>query len=147
MKEGSFTVPEKFKETTFLLTDLQLAWDTVSHSYRSTGPIGIGFMNGKPLHKKLNAYLEMGKKRSGDYFRFYIEGSEGMEWYYFHYKKNMMYVFSSNQDFINKLMEIDGDDRKFEGEKGNVYQYTGSTSSRRAKNFIEEMKNFQKISH
>jgi hypothetical protein len=147
MKDGTFEVPDQFEESNFLFTDLKMAWDTVTHSYRSTEPIGISFINGMPLHKKVDAYLEVGKERSGDFFSLYLEGSEGMEWYYFHYKKNMMYVFSSNQKFIDQLMEIPKRKRKFKGESGYTYNYTGSTSSRRANEFIKQMKKFQEISH
>ena len=50
----------------FILNDLQLVWNEEYRSYRSVGKIGIGFVGAQGLNIKVDGYVELQKRRSGD---------------------------------------------------------------------------------
>ena len=73
-------IPAPFMKNIFI-DDVNLVWDDVSNSYRSKGKIGIGFIANKPIHKYVDGYMELWRKRSGDLFDLYIKIDESNYFY------------------------------------------------------------------
>ncbi|OFY63075.1 MAG: hypothetical protein A2V64_09550 [Bacteroidetes bacterium RBG_13_43_22] len=73
-----------------LLNDVKLYWNESSSSFRSSGPIGIGFIGTQPINVYVDGFIEIQRRRSGDMFDIYLKANEST-WYYFSYiRGNMM---------------------------------------------------------
>jgi hypothetical protein len=92
-------LPEELQKS-FVLSHVSLHWNKESRSYVSRGKIGIASIDGEPVNKLFTGYLEITKRRSGDYMDLYIELEEN-NWYYFGYTRGVMQAFSSNRAFVD----------------------------------------------
>jgi hypothetical protein len=90
-------VPQELIHTLFF-TKVDLFWNQDTRSYRSTGKIGLGSISGNQIHKMVDGYMELSKRRSGDLFDVYLQLDRNM-WYYFAYTRGVMHVLSSNSTF------------------------------------------------
>jgi hypothetical protein len=90
-------IPKELIHTLFF-TKVDLFWNQDTRSYRSTGKIGIGSINGQQVHKMVDGYMELSKRRSGDLFDVYLQLDRNI-WYYFGYTRGVMHVLSSNRNF------------------------------------------------
>ncbi len=97
-------LPEELNKT-FVLSDINMKWNRESRSYRSHGKIGIAYIQGAPVNKYFNGYLEITKRRSGDYLDFYIE-LDDQNWYYFGYTRGVMQTFSSNSEYVRIIEDL-----------------------------------------
>jgi hypothetical protein len=85
----SRNLPEEFNFE-LLLNDVNLYWNKSSSTFRSKGPIGIGFIGTQPVNVYVDGYIEIQRRRSGDMFDIYLKANE-TTWYYFSYiRGNMM---------------------------------------------------------
>ncbi len=115
---------------TILLSDIQMAYDPLTRSLHSIGPLGTVYIGDKSLGKKLKGYLEIGFKRSGSFINLYIESTQS-DWYFLNYQNNIMSIISSDDDFNKTLGMMDPKDRRTEGANGQVYMYTLATVHRK----------------
>jgi hypothetical protein len=90
-------IPQELIHTLFF-TKVDLIWNQDTRSYRSTGKIGIGSINGQQIHKMVDGYMELSKRRSGDLFDVYLQLDRDI-WYYFGYTRGVLHVLSSNRNF------------------------------------------------
>jgi hypothetical protein len=118
--DKDFDLPEELDKT-IVLSEIMLNWNKLSRSYQSAGEIGIAYIDGKPVNKKYTGYLEITKRRSGDYLDLYIE-LEKDNWYYFGYTRGVMQAYSSNPEFINIIDNLALRHRR-SGEGGNENRY------------------------
>ncbi len=139
-------LPERFKglDQSFLLTDLQMVFDTSTRTVRTTGPIGVSFTGERYVNRMVDGYIEFGLRRSGDYFDVYFElqpDENGKRpWYYFSYKKGTMMILSSEPEFNQKIADIKEKNRMKEDKKrGLAYQFTLAPMLKR-NNFVARMK-------
>ena len=103
-KEKDNILPEAFKSTIFI-DDINLVWNQATKSFRSEGKIGIGFIGGKPLHRWVNGYVEIWRKRSGDVMDIYLQVDE-KSYFYFGYTRGAMWVASSDKQFELPIREM-----------------------------------------
>jgi hypothetical protein len=127
--DGSVKKSQDF-DYTILLSNIQMAYDPLTRSLHSVGPLGTVFVGDKPLGKKLKGYLEIGFKRSGSFINLYIESTQ-TDWYYLNYQNNIMSIISSDDDFNKQLGLMDPKDRRTQGDNGQIYMYTLSTVHRK----------------
>ena len=66
-----------------------MKFDSVEYTYKTTRPIGIAFIGKEPINKRVLAFMEMGYKRSGDYFNLFIQA--GDQFYFFNYIKLIVF--------------------------------------------------------
>jgi len=90
-------IPQELIHTLFF-TKVDLIWNQDTRSYRSTGKIGIGSIQNHQIHKMVDGYMELSKRRSGDLFDVYLQLDRNI-WYYFAYTRGVMHVLSSNRNF------------------------------------------------
>jgi len=90
-------IPEELNHRLFI-SKADLLWNQETRSYRSTGKIGIGSINGNQIHKLVDGYLELSKRRSGDLFDIYLQ-LDRTTWYYIGYTRGVLHLLSSNRDF------------------------------------------------
>lgn len=128
---------------TLSIEDLQLRWDQANRSLVSVGRIGLGSINGTAINKKINGYLEIFKRVSGDNFVLYLEPTPG-EYYIFTFTGITMYANSSNQEYlkiINKTarrkrrLKADGDKPKY------LYRTGSNTETYSAQKRYQQLKN------
>lgn len=133
---GTFTLPPELDKQ-WLFTEVQLTWDSLEYTYKSTAPIGIGFIGGEGIHKRVIGYLELGKKRSGDYMNLYFQAGDKM--YYFNYKhgNRTMVAYSSNREFNNSITDVSTGKRKAKVGKESINFQLGS--KRKAESFLDRM--------
>lgn len=94
-----------------ILNDLQLVWNDEYRSYRSVGKIGIGFAGSQSLNVKVDGYVELQKRRSGDMLDIYLK-PDGSTWYWFSYTRGNLMALSGNNNFNTILREEKVKDRK-----------------------------------
>jgi hypothetical protein len=90
-------IPQELRHTLFF-SKVDLVWNQETRSYRSTGKIGIGSINGHQIHKMVDGHMELSKRRSGDLFDLYLQ-LDNNTWYYIGYTRGVLHVLSSNRDF------------------------------------------------
>jgi hypothetical protein len=111
-------VPQELIHTLFF-SDLDLYWNQNTRSYRSKGKIGIGSVDGNQVHKKVNGYMELSKRRSGDLFDVYLELDE-RTWYYFGYTRGVMHLLSSNREFNMTINDLKTSQRQMKTERNEM---------------------------
>jgi hypothetical protein len=97
-------IPDELIHNLFF-TSVDLVWNQDTRSYRSTGKIGLGSVNGHQIYKMMDGYMELSKRRSGDLFDVYLQLDRNM-WYYFAYTRGVMHVLSSNPAFNLTVGEL-----------------------------------------
>lgn len=134
-ESGKFlTIPAELSKT-IVINNVQLKWNQELRSYQSVGRIEISNIKGKPIHKSVNGYLEISKRRSGDFLDLYIEIDTG-NWYYFGYTRGVMVAFSTNNTFNQTLMLPPVKQRQMTVKSGEQsYIYMIATENRMAQFF------------
>lgn len=117
---------------TLVFSDLELYWNQSTRSYRSKGKIGIGSINGKQVHKKVNGYMEFSKRRSGDLFDVYLELDQ-KTWYYFGYTRSVMHMLSSNREFNMTINNLKPSQREMKTAKNEIpYVFIITTAEKKS---------------
>jgi hypothetical protein len=129
--------PDELVRSLFL-ADVHLRWDSVSKSWLSYGPIGIGSILKNQVNRYVNGEIEFSKKRNGDEFSFYFELTKD-DWYFFNFRNNILQVLSSNMDFnelITNSMKSKSEENRMDKEaKG--YRLIISTE-RKKRDFLKK---------
>lgn len=137
--EGKFRKIPKELDKTLVLTDVNLKWDKKQRSLLYSGPVGILIFNGNQVNKAANAKIELNRKSSGDIMTIYIEFDDS-HWYYFHYRNNVMQIYSGIKEFNDLLTGLESNKRQFQQEGLPLYQITPGTQ-RRVDKFKEMFEN------
>lgn len=125
-----------------LLTGLNMVWDPNLKSMVSEGEFGLAGVNGNLVNRKVNGYVEIGKRRTGDIINIYLEISNN-QWYFFSYGSNFMQAISSDNDFNAIIAELKEDKRIQKSGNGEApYQYIIGTPERRIA-FLRKMQSRQ----
>jgi hypothetical protein len=123
-------VPEELIHTLFF-SDIDLYWNQNTRSYRSKGKIGLGSVNGNQVHKKVNGYMELSKRRSGDLFDVYLELDQ-KTWYYFGYTRGVMHMLSSNRNFNLTINDLKTSQRQMKTAKNEIpYVFIVTTADKK----------------
>lgn len=124
---------------TFVFTHLTLKYDTISHSYRSIGRIGVAYIGDRAINRFMEGKVEIiSNKKKGDQITVYLEPEKG-KWYYFNYNMGMLYCLSSDSEFNDKIVNMKEKDRTFK-LKGVDYQYLVANDEAKIK-FLRTFKN------
>jgi hypothetical protein len=89
---------------TFLMSDVKMVWNTRKRSFTSKGKIGLTAVGKLKVDRRINAKIEIIKKRSGDEVNILIEPMSGT-WFFFKFFRNQMFVISSNASFNQIIKE------------------------------------------
>lgn len=87
-----------------ILNDLRLVWNEEYRSYRSVGKIGIGFIGPNALNVKVDGYVELQKRRSGDMLDIYLK-PDNSTWFWFSYTRGVMMSLAANNAFNTIIRE------------------------------------------
>lgn len=134
---GSFKkIPEDLRQT-FFITELKMAWNNETRSYRSIGPIGIGSIDKVSVNRKVNGYVEIIHKRTGDVLNIYLEPENG-KWFYFSYARGLMQALSTVTTFNDVITKLKPEKRINKEKDKPDFEYILSTD-RAVKNFLKRM--------
>ncbi len=115
-------LPEDLQIPMFL-GDIRFKWNANRKAYVSYGDIGIANIYNKQVMKYINGKVVISKKLTGNDITIYLQ-LDDKTYYYFNYKRGLMQVYSSMEDFNTIINETKKDDTKFKGTKEQVeYQY------------------------
>jgi len=101
----------------FVFNEVKLKWYEEENTFKSFGPLGLSNSGKFEINKYVNGGITITKKRSGDIVNIYLE-VDAKTWYFFSYRRNLMKVISSNEDFNTQIKEMKRDDRKYDAKKG-----------------------------
>ena len=135
---GAFKkIPDELRHT-FFITELGMIWDNNSRSYRSVGQIGIGSIDKVSINRRMNGFVEIVNKKSGDAFNIYLEPESG-QWYFFSYSRGLLQSISWSSAFNDEINKVKPEKRiKKEKDKPD-FEYILSTD-RAVRNFLRKMK-------
>jgi hypothetical protein len=121
-------IPPQWEHTIFF-NDLRLKWNQDSRSFRYKGLVGIGNIGDIQVNKKVEAYIELVERGSGDVFDIYLRADDNT-WYYIAYTPGGLQVLSSNSTFNAIVFDLKAGDRRLKGRVGQA-QYVYSLAARR----------------
>lgn len=109
-------LPEELNKR-LVFSEVKLKWVEEENTFKSFGPMGLSNSGKYEINKYVNGGMTITKKRSGDIINIYIE-VDAKTWYFFSYRRNLMKVISSNQEFNAQIKEMKRDDRKYDAKRG-----------------------------
>ena len=134
---GNFKkIPEDLRHT-LLITDLKLAWNNETRTYRSIGPIGIGSLDKVSVNRKMNGWVEIVHKKSGDQLNIYLEPENGA-WFFFSYSRGLLQTIASYSAFNDEINKLKPEKRVSKVKDKPDFEYMLSTD-RAVRNFLKRM--------
>jgi len=127
-------IPEDIQHT-LNITNLQLVWNHKTNSYQSTGKIGVGNILNINVNKMVDGFIEITRKRSGDYMDIYLTLDDKNS-YYFGYTRGVMQVYSTNTDFLSIIRKLTLKDRVKEVPKNETSYIFMVSSDSKMRNFL-----------
>lgn len=130
-------VPEDLRHS-LILSEVNMMYNPASQSWKSSGPIGIGFIRKNALSRYAGGYCEIIRKKGGDIFNLYIE-VDANTWYYFNFQRGVLQSVSSDVNF-NDAIAKEKENNRYSKGKGDIPDYQYMLSTERKKNeFIKRM--------
>jgi len=126
-------LPAELKHT-IVFSELKLKWNDDRNAYQSQGKIGIATIDDVQINKRVNGYLELQIKRSGDILDIYLE-IDNRTYYYFGYTRGVMQTLSSNPLYVETIMNMKTKDRSMKVPR-NETSYIYMISTDRKKNIF-----------
>ncbi|MBS1686477.1 MAG: brain acid soluble protein 1, partial [Bacteroidetes bacterium] len=134
----TFVRPKDFKYY-LVFDDVRFIYDPDDLTLRSYGRFNLSFIGEKPIHKRIEGFIEVGLKANT--FNIYLKTGSN-EWFFFEYRPGSLGLISSYDDYnriVATMTAAPPDKRKITGEKGQFYTYNiGSTINKSA--FLDAMK-------
>ncbi len=90
-----------------VMTDIHFVWDSIEQEFNYRGPIGILYINGNFIGRKIPGYIQLKHQENvrEDQIRLLLRPDED-HYYYFDYGRgNVMRVYSTNEEFTDILMK------------------------------------------
>lgn len=120
---GILDVPDRINPYTFLFSKIPVKWNPEYQSFVSQETkLGLISIDGEPLNKKLESYVEF-KMPSNEDDRMYIYIKSPSElFYYFGFKQGILSVTSNNTAFMDELGAMKSKDLIMKMDDGNTYE-------------------------
>jgi len=135
-------IPPEWNHTIFF-NELPLEWNQETRSFRRNGKIEIGNIGNVQVNKKVDAYIELVEKGSGDILDIYMRVND-RTWYYIAYSPGGLQVLSSNREFNDIVFDLKAGERRIKGKAGQD-QYVYSLAARRRLDlFIERFMEYER---
>lgn len=138
---GYEEIPGSFFHTIFF-DDLPLKWNQETRSFRHNGKIGIGNIGDVQVNKKVNAYVELVEKGSGDILDIYLQ-VDRRTWYYFAYSPGSLQVLSSNKKFNKIIFDLKPSERRVKTKLGQAQYIYSLAAPRRLELFINRFLEYE----
>ncbi|MDX9845737.1 MAG: hypothetical protein RBT74_02030 [Tenuifilaceae bacterium] len=116
---GAMTQLPKGLESSITFSELKLRWDHKNTSFVSNGKIGIGSIGGIQVNKKVDGFVEIIKRNTGDWMMIYLELAPE-KYYVFYYVRGALQVSSHNSLFTDPIKEMKSRDRRVKVKAGQI---------------------------
>ncbi len=133
-------VPDELAKN-FLFSDVNMTYHSNSRSFISDGPIGVVMIQGKPVYKYFDGYIQLIRRRTGDVLHVYLELDRN-HWYYFTHRGSLLQTASSRTDYNKAVEDIKPSKRRERGSGETGYRYM-LTDSQARNRFLREMRQFE----
>lgn len=108
---------------TLCFTDITLVWSDKHQAYINKGKIGVGNIYDRQLNSVMDGWVRLSKKNGNDVLNILLKTEYG-DVYFFEYKNNVMFSYSTNDDYNNILIEMKAKKRRADEGKGkSPYRY------------------------
>lgn len=111
-------LPSGFQNT-ITFSDLKMKWDPSNRSFVSYGKIGIGTIGNISVNKKVDGFIEILKRNTGDWMMMYLQITPE-KYYVFYYVKGSMQVSSHNAAFTDPIKAMKSRDRRVKVKAGQI---------------------------
>jgi hypothetical protein len=128
------TIPPAFNQK-LVFSDVDLKWNPLSRTYQYHGDISIIRIGGNTINKKVEAYVELTKRSSGDLMDIYLK-IDDRNWYYWGYNPGSLETVSSNRVFNQIIFNTKDKDRKVKTRTGSTGYIYNLAVERRANLFL-----------
>jgi len=112
-----------------LFSNIEFTWNTSTNSFIARDNIHVAMINGQPVNKKMDGFIEIVKQKFGDKLYIYLTPDQN-SYYFFYYFRGMLRTTASNRKFIKAIEEVPDRKRNIkEGWTNTVYRYILSTQT------------------
>ena len=116
--------------------------EIVGLSGKSALAMGIGNIGDIQVNKKVDAYIEMVERGSGDIFDIYLKVDRNT-WYYIAYSPGGLQVLSSNRTFNNIVYDLKASDRRVRAKLGEAQYIYSLAAQRRLELFLDRFTSYE----
>ena len=116
---GAMTQLPKELESTISFSELRLRWDHTNRSFVSVGKLGIGSIGNVQVNKKVDGFVEIIKRNTGDWMMVYVELSPE-KYYVFYYVRGSLQVSSHNSLFTDPINAMKNRERRVRVKAGQI---------------------------
>lgn len=105
--------------SSLLLANVEMVWDDYDNTFHSKGDkLGVLSVGEAQINKMLKGWVELGPRKSGDFFNIYLETTTG-DYIFFSYMNNELEVLFSKQEMNDALLSLKPKEtmRKLKGGK------------------------------
>ncbi len=128
------TIPPEFNQK-ILMSDIPLQWDQITRTFRYHGDITIIKVGNKIVNKRVEVYMELTKRASGDLFDIYYVLDQN-NYYYFSYNPGSLQVLSANRTFNRIVFDLKASARKLKTKAGATGYIYSLSATRRLELFL-----------
>jgi hypothetical protein len=130
MRTNNIILPKKDDKFAFVLGRHAVIWNNEYQSFLSLEDrIPVVSINGEPINKILNTYVEYKMPGSGDdRFYLYIKASPDL-WYFFGYQSGALNVVSSSTRFNDLLLKLKSKETQIKMPDGELYEIVAANPS------------------
>jgi len=126
-------------DKTITFTDITLVWSDKHQAYVNKGKIGVGNIYDRQLNSVMDGWVRLSKKGGVDVLDILLKTEYG-DVYFFEYKNNVMFSYSTNDDFNDLLIEMKAKKRRAEEKKGKPPYRFVYCDEERMEQFEKEMR-------
>ena len=131
-------MPKQLNKT-ITFTDITLYWSDKHQAYINKGKIGVGNVYNRQLNSVMDGWVRLSKKNGNDVLDILLKTEYG-DTYFFEYRNNVMFSYSTNDDYNNLLINMKAKKRRADEGKNKVPYRFVYCDEERMEQFEREMR-------
>jgi hypothetical protein len=116
---GKLTDYPKELQNTINFSDIKMRWDQKNTSFVSYGKIGVGSIGNVQINKKVDGFVELLKRNTGDWMMIYLQLSPE-KYYVFYFVRGSLLVSSHDPLFTDPIKAMKAKDRTVKVKLGQI---------------------------
>ncbi len=142
-KTGKMVSSSELSYTIFF-SDVEMKWDKATRVFYNTKPFSVAFVGKNSIATVIPGYIEMGFKRSGDFFNLYLPAGDDDDdyWFFLNYAAGNMQVVAGEKNFNAKLIDIKPEKRRTDTKDGKQFMYNPGSENKK-NTFVNRLKFLQ----
>lgn len=131
-------MPKQLNKT-ITFTDITLYWSDKHQAYINKGKLGVGNVYNRQLNSVMDGWVRLSKKNGNDVMDILLKTEYG-DTYFFEYRNNVMFSYSTNDDYNNLLINMKAKKRRADEGKNKVPYRFVYCDEERMEQFEREMR-------